>query len=69
VFGYLYCAGEAVKRMARRHGGAGGAIVNISSAAARLGGLPSMVPYAASVPLIILNTRPMVLLWCTLMNA
>jgi NAD(P)-dependent dehydrogenase (short-subunit alcohol dehydrogenase family) len=48
VFGYLYCAGEAVKRMARRHGGAGGAIVNISSAAARLGGLPSMVPYAAS---------------------
>lgn len=48
VFGYLYCVGEAVKRMARRHGGNGGAIVNISSAAARLGGLPNMVPYAAS---------------------
>jgi NAD(P)-dependent dehydrogenase (short-subunit alcohol dehydrogenase family) len=48
VFGYLYCAGEAVRRMSPRHGGQGGVIVNISSAAARHGGLANMVPYAAS---------------------
>jgi NAD(P)-dependent dehydrogenase (short-subunit alcohol dehydrogenase family) len=48
VFAYLYCAGAAARRMSHRHGGPGGAIVNISSAAARLGGLPNMVPYAAS---------------------
>jgi NAD(P)-dependent dehydrogenase (short-subunit alcohol dehydrogenase family) len=34
--------------MSTRHGGGGGAIVNISSIAARLGGLPGLVPYAAS---------------------
>jgi NAD(P)-dependent dehydrogenase (short-subunit alcohol dehydrogenase family) len=39
---------EAVLRMSTRHGGGGGAIVNISSIAARLGGLPGLVPYAAS---------------------
>jgi len=48
VFAYLYCAGAAARRMSNRLGGPGGAIVNISSAAARLGGLPNMVPYAAS---------------------
>ncbi len=48
VFSYLYCAREAVRRMSTRHGGPGGAIVNISSAAARTGGLPGEVPYAAT---------------------
>ena len=37
VLGTLLCAREAVRRMSTRHGGAGGAIVNLSSAAARLG--------------------------------
>ncbi len=37
VSGSFICAREAVKRMAFRHGGQGGAIVNVSSAAARLG--------------------------------
>jgi NAD(P)-dependent dehydrogenase (short-subunit alcohol dehydrogenase family) len=39
---------EAVLRMSTRHGGSGGAIVNISSIAARLGALPGLGPYAAS---------------------
>src|SRR5262245_13538005 len=37
VVGSFLCAREAVKRMAKRHGGPGGAIVNVTSAAARLG--------------------------------
>src|SRR5437773_1262901 len=37
VIGSFLCAREAVKRMSKRHGGQGGAIVNLSSAAARLG--------------------------------
>lgn len=48
VYGTLYCCAEAVKRLSTRHGGSGGVIVNISSAAARLGGMPGMVAYAAS---------------------
>jgi NAD(P)-dependent dehydrogenase (short-subunit alcohol dehydrogenase family) len=48
VWGVMYCVGEATRRMSTRHGGPGGAIVVISSAAARLGGLPGMVAYAAS---------------------
>lgn len=48
VYSYFYCAREAVRRMSTRHGGRGGAIVNISSAAARTGGLPGEVPYAAT---------------------
>ena len=42
------CAREAVRRMSTRHGGAGGAIVNLSSAAARLGSPSQYVDYAAS---------------------
>lgn len=42
------CAREAVRRMSRRHGGAGGAIVNLSSAAARLGSPGQYVDCAAS---------------------
>ncbi|MCB1510121.1 MAG: SDR family oxidoreductase [Hyphomicrobiaceae bacterium] len=42
------CAGEAVKRMSTAKGGKGGAIVNMSSAAARLGGGNGQLAYAAS---------------------
>ncbi|AYC18341.1 Glucose 1-dehydrogenase 1 [Dickeya dianthicola] len=48
VSGSFICAREAVKRMAHRHGGKGGAIVNVSSAAARLGSPHEYVDYAAS---------------------
>jgi len=48
VIGPFLCAREAVKRMSTRYGGAGGAIVNISSAAALLGGPNEYVDYAAS---------------------
>ncbi|WP_435927770.1 SDR family oxidoreductase [Dryocola sp. BD613] len=48
VTGYFLCCREAVKRMAYRHGGEGGAIVNVSSAAARLGAPGEYVDYAAS---------------------
>lgn len=46
--GPLICAREAVRRMSTRYGGSGGSIVNISSAAARLGGPGEYVDYAAS---------------------
>jgi NAD(P)-dependent dehydrogenase (short-subunit alcohol dehydrogenase family) len=42
------CAREAVKRMSTRHGGKGGAIVNLSSIAAKLGGPGEYVDYAAA---------------------
>ncbi|KAF1852383.1 hypothetical protein Lal_00037112 [Lupinus albus] len=48
VTGSLLCAREAVKRMSTRHGGQGGAIVNLSSMAAKLGGPGEYVDYAAS---------------------
>ncbi len=48
VTGSFLCAREAVKRMSKRHGGAGGAIVNVSSIAARLGGAGEYVDYAAA---------------------
>ncbi|WP_275554011.1 SDR family oxidoreductase [Mixta sp. Marseille-Q2659] len=48
VSGSFICAREAVKRMALRHGGHGGAIVNVSSAASRLGAPHEYVDYAAS---------------------
>jgi NAD(P)-dependent dehydrogenase (short-subunit alcohol dehydrogenase family) len=48
VVGPILCAREAVKRMSTRHGGKGGAIVNVSSAAARLGSAGEYVDYAAS---------------------
>jgi NAD(P)-dependent dehydrogenase (short-subunit alcohol dehydrogenase family) len=48
VTGALLCAREAVKRMSLRHGGRGGAIVNVSSMAARLGSPGEYVDYAAS---------------------
>ena len=48
VIGSLLCAREAVRRMSTRHGGAGGAIVNLSSAAARLGSPGQYLDYAAA---------------------
>ena len=48
VFGSIYCAREAVKRMSTAHGGRGGLIVNVSSAAARLGGPGQYADYAAA---------------------
>jgi NAD(P)-dependent dehydrogenase (short-subunit alcohol dehydrogenase family) len=48
VIGTLLCAREAVRRMSRAHGGAGGSIVNLSSAAARLGSPNEYVDYAAA---------------------
>jgi NAD(P)-dependent dehydrogenase (short-subunit alcohol dehydrogenase family) len=48
VTGSLLCAREAVRRMSTRHGGRGGAIVNVSSVASVLGGANEYVDYAAS---------------------
>jgi NAD(P)-dependent dehydrogenase (short-subunit alcohol dehydrogenase family) len=48
VMGSWYCAREAVRRMSTKHGGPGGAIVNISSGAATLGSPGEWVWYAAS---------------------
>jgi len=48
VVGSFLCAREAVRRMSTKHGGRGGNIVNVSSAAARLGGPGQYVDYAAS---------------------
>ncbi len=48
VVGAFICAREAVRRMSTKHGGSGGAIVNVSSAAARLGSPGEYVDYAAS---------------------
>jgi len=42
------CAREAVRRMSSKHGGSGGAIVNVSSAASRIGSAGEYVDYAAS---------------------
>jgi NAD(P)-dependent dehydrogenase (short-subunit alcohol dehydrogenase family) len=47
VIGAFLCAREAVRRMSTRHGGSGGAIVNVSSGAARLGAPNEYVDYAA----------------------
>lgn len=48
VFGCFFCCRQAVRRMSSRHGGAGGTIVNVSSAASRLGSPGEYVDYAAS---------------------
>jgi len=57
VLGSFLCARQAVLRMSTRHGGAGGAIVNLSSAAARLGGAGQYVDYAAAKGAIDTFTR------------
>jgi NAD(P)-dependent dehydrogenase (short-subunit alcohol dehydrogenase family) len=48
IVGPFLCAREAVRRMSTRYGGTGGAIVNVSSVAARLGAPDEYVDYAAS---------------------
>jgi NAD(P)-dependent dehydrogenase (short-subunit alcohol dehydrogenase family) len=48
ITGAFLCAREAVRRMSTKHGGSGGAIVNISSVASRLGSPNEYVDYAAS---------------------
>jgi NAD(P)-dependent dehydrogenase (short-subunit alcohol dehydrogenase family) len=48
VLGSFVCCREAVKRMSTQHGGAGGAIVNLSSRASALGAPGEYVDYAAS---------------------
>jgi NAD(P)-dependent dehydrogenase (short-subunit alcohol dehydrogenase family) len=48
VLGSFICAREAIRRMSTRHGGTGGAIVNVSSAASRLGSPGQYVDYAAA---------------------
>ena len=48
VFGTMWCAREAVRRMSTKHGGQGGVIVNLSSAAAKLGAPGQYVDYAAA---------------------
>ncbi len=48
VVGSFLCAREAIKRMSTRYGGHGGAIINLSSAAARLGAPGEYIDYAAA---------------------
>ena len=48
VFSLYYCSREAVKRMSTRHGGKGGVIINMSSAAARLCSMPGGNGYSTS---------------------
>lgn len=48
VLGVLLCSAAALRRMGRRHGGEGGAIVNVGSAASRTGSPGAFVHYAAS---------------------
>jgi NAD(P)-dependent dehydrogenase (short-subunit alcohol dehydrogenase family) len=48
VLGSFICAREAVQRMSTKHGGQGGAIVNVSSAAARIGSPGQYVDYASA---------------------
>jgi NAD(P)-dependent dehydrogenase (short-subunit alcohol dehydrogenase family) len=48
LIGTILCCREALKRMSRKHGGNGGAIVNLSSVAAREGAPKELTPYGAS---------------------
>jgi NAD(P)-dependent dehydrogenase (short-subunit alcohol dehydrogenase family) len=57
VIGTMLCCRAAIRRLSAKHGGTGGAIVNIGSVAARTGGLPGIVPYAATKGAIETFTR------------
>ena len=48
VIGTILCTAAAIRRLSTRLGGPGGAIVNLASVAARTGGLPGIIPYAAT---------------------
>jgi NAD(P)-dependent dehydrogenase (short-subunit alcohol dehydrogenase family) len=58
VIGSMICAREAVRRMSTRHGGEGGSIVNVSSAASRLGSPGQYVDYAAAEGVRVNAVRP-----------
>jgi NAD(P)-dependent dehydrogenase (short-subunit alcohol dehydrogenase family) len=57
VTSYFLCCREAVRRMSQKHSGSGGSIVNVSSAAARIGAPGEYVDYAASKGAIDTLTR------------
>ena len=57
VIGSFLCCREAVRRMSTRHGGNGGAIVNVSSAASRIGSPNEYIDYAASKAAVDTLTR------------
>ena len=57
VTGAFVCCREAVKRLSTQHGGSGGSIVNVSSAAARIGSPSEYVDYAASKAALDILTR------------
>jgi NAD(P)-dependent dehydrogenase (short-subunit alcohol dehydrogenase family) len=61
VVGSMLCCREAVKRMSTRRGGSGGAIVNVSSAASRIGSPNEYVDYAASKGAVDALTRGLAL--------
>lgn len=61
VTGYFLCCREAVRRMSSKNGGDGGSIVNVSSAAARIGAAGEYVDYAASKGAIDTLTRGLAL--------
>ena len=61
VVGAFLCAREAVRRMSTRTGGVGGSIVNVSSAAARLGSPGEYIDYAASKGAVDTMTRGLAL--------
>ncbi|MEM8662630.1 MAG: SDR family oxidoreductase [Pseudomonadota bacterium] len=59
----IVCCREAVQRMAHKHGGSGGGIVNLSSAAAKLGGAGQLTDYAATKGAIDTLTVGLALEW------
>lgn len=61
ITGPFLCAAQAVRRMSTRYGGKGGAIVNVSSTAARLGSPNEYVDYAASKGAVDSMTRGLAL--------
>ncbi|MFF2039459.1 SDR family oxidoreductase [Kitasatospora sp. NPDC058170] len=61
ITGPFLCAAQAVRRMSTRHGGRGGAIVNVSSAASRLGAPNEYVDYAAAKGAVDSMTRGLAL--------
>ncbi|MGW4895618.1 SDR family oxidoreductase [Kitasatospora sp. NPDC004240] len=61
ITGPFLCAAQAVRRMSTRHGGHGGAIVNVSSAASRLGSPNEYVDYAAAKGAVDSMTRGLAL--------
>ncbi|MFJ9611911.1 SDR family oxidoreductase [Kitasatospora sp. NPDC101176] len=61
ITGPFLCSAQAVRRMSTRHGGRGGAIVNVSSAASRLGSPNEYVDYAAAKGAVDSMTRGLAL--------